>query len=232
MHLVSQTILLIWVMVMEILGISFQTHFRANRQLRRKKETHSLDIPTREDIGLPRDIGKAGTQTDYSSVEHLSDGFSVPMGHPGSDSRVPKFQSPTNKPNDRNAKGFWNHFLYRRRSGFQYVLPIQNNEVRQEKCRAIPFWQRVSHEDCEPQLLKNNVCFGKCGTPLTSDDSTACLLCSPVKLIQKAVQLKCKDSAEVTKDIKMVEECQCKEHTGRHFINRGEPVLIDPSIGN
>lgn len=94
------------------------------------------------------------------------------------------------------------------------------------------YLQSVAHEDCEPQLLKNNVCFGKCGTQRSSDDSAACMLCSPVKLIHKVVQLKCKDSVEVTKDIKMVEECQCKEQEGGHFINQGGPVLIDPSIGH
>lgn len=128
---ISQTSLLLWVMLIDVWGLSFQSHFKPHR-LRRKLESYSLGTNDQ----TPRE---PSTPTFYHSPAGHSDvGLSVPVGPPGS-TRLP--QGPTNKPNDRDAKGFWNHFLFRRRPGFQSVLPIQNNEVRQEKCRAIPFLQ-------------------------------------------------------------------------------------------
>lgn len=44
------------------------------------------------------------------------------------------------KSSSRNAKGFWNAFLFRGKSD-RYVLPIRNVEVRQEKCRALTYHQ-------------------------------------------------------------------------------------------
>lgn len=44
------------------------------------------------------------------------------------------------KSSSRNAKGFWNAFLFRGKSD-RYVLPIRNVEVRQEKCRALTYSQ-------------------------------------------------------------------------------------------
>lgn len=58
----------------------------------------------------------------------------------------------------RNAKGFWNEFLFRGKSDFRYILPIRNVEVRQEKCRALAFSQvKPISLDCD--MLKIIVCL-------------------------------------------------------------------------
>lgn len=137
---------------MEIWGLTLQNHFGNHGQFRRKKATHSLDKSTSEET--PREIGKAGIRiSDDSPVEHLGDEF-VSVGIPAP-ALLPTVESPTSKFNDGNAKGFWNHFMFRRRSGFQSVLPIQNNEVHQEKCRAIPFWQVMA---LSPMAYLNTSC--------------------------------------------------------------------------
>ncbi|KAJ8339822.1 hypothetical protein SKAU_G00344550 [Synaphobranchus kaupii] len=141
--------------------------------------------------------------------------------------------SPTDAPSLKNAKKFWNHFVFRRRSDFQSILPIRNNEVHQEKCRAIPFLQRVGHENCETLVLKNHLCFGRCSSvhvPSSEEGRhTFCSYCSPVKFSRKTVHLKCAGDTRVTKAVTMVEDCQCELQRGRHSHHNG-PVLIDPSL--
>ncbi|KAJ8247443.1 hypothetical protein GJAV_G00246450 [Gymnothorax javanicus] len=142
---------------------------------------------------------------------------------------------PTDAPSLKNAKKFWNHFVFRRRSDFQSVLPIRNNEVHQERCRAIPFLQRVAHEDCEMLVMKNHLCFGTCSSVLVSSSqegrTTVCSHCSPVKFSRKNVQLRCTGDLQVTKAVTIVEDCQCERQRGRHsHYHHNGPVLIDPSL--
>ncbi|XP_050961998.1 cerberus-like [Labeo rohita] len=131
-----------------------------------------------------------------------------------------------------NAKGFWNQFMFRGKSGFRYVLPIRNAEVRQEKCRSFTFSQRIFHENCETLELQNNVCFGKCDRSPSSGDeeaSSPCSVCSPVIITSKIVKLKCTDNTEITKVVKIIEDCQCETKEGQHSHHNG-PVLVDPSV--
>uniref|UniRef100_A0AAY4ABJ1 CTCK domain-containing protein n=1 Tax=Denticeps clupeoides TaxID=299321 RepID=A0AAY4ABJ1_9TELE len=125
-----------------------------------------------------------------------------------------------------NTKKFWNQFLFQRKPGFQSVLPIDLSEVHQEKCRALPFFQKVQHRDCEPLLLKNHVCFGTC----VSGD--ACVLCSPVAVIWRTVRLRCGGDAEVSKLVATVEDCRCEAGTAAASGHRRGPGLVDPSVGN
>ncbi|XP_064193724.1 cerberus-like isoform X1 [Anguilla rostrata] len=142
--------------------------------------------------------------------------------------------NPTDAPSLKNAKKFWNHFMLRRRSDFQSILPIRNNEVHQEKCRKIPFLQRVVHEDCETLVLKNHLCFGRCSSvhvPSSEEGRyTFCSYCSPVKFSRKTVHLKCAGDTRVAKAVTMVEDCQCEVQRGRHSHHHNGPVLIDPSL--
>ncbi|KAK7165952.1 hypothetical protein R3I93_005895 [Phoxinus phoxinus] len=131
-----------------------------------------------------------------------------------------------------NAKGFWNQFMFRGKSDFRYVLPIGNIEVRQEKCRALSFSQRIFHEKCETLELHNNVCFGKCDTPPSSGEdgvSFHCAVCSPVIVARKTVKLQCVDNTEMIKVVQIIEDCQCKTKQGQHSHHNG-PVLVDPSV--
>ncbi|MBN3317020.1 CER1 protein, partial [Atractosteus spatula] len=136
----------------------------------------------------------------------------------------------------KNAKMFWNHFLFRKRSDTHTILPINNIEVLQQTCRALPFLQTVAHENCEKMVLRNNLCFGKCSSihvPGNEDGHYAfCSYCFPVRFTRKTVQLNCKGSLQVTKVVMMVEDCQCEVQKGSHPHQPG-PFLMDPShLGN
>ncbi|MBN3310261.1 CER1 protein, partial [Amia calva] len=143
------------------------------------------------------------------------------------------FRVPTYTPALRNAKKFWDHFVFRRRSDSQSILPITNNQVQQDTCRTLPFLQSVVHENCEKVVLKNNLCFGKCSSvnvPGNEDGlHTFCSYCFPAKFTRKMVQLKCQDSLQVTKVVMMVEECQCEVQKERPSHQNG-PFLMDPSL--
>ncbi|KAL1281976.1 hypothetical protein QQF64_000779 [Cirrhinus molitorella] len=131
-----------------------------------------------------------------------------------------------------SAKGFWNQFMFRGKSDFRYVLPIKNVEVRQERCRSFTFSQRIFHENCETLELQNKLCFGKCDTSPSGGDeggSFPCSVCSPVIITSKSVKLKCTDNTEMTKVVKIIEDCQCKTKEGQHS-HRNGPVLVDPSV--
>ncbi|KAI7811093.1 cerberus-like [Triplophysa rosa] len=134
------------------------------------------------------------------------------------------------KSSSRNAKGFWNAFLFRGKSD-KYVLPIRNVEVRQEKCRALTYSQRISHENCETLEIKNNVCFGKCAMAPSGgeDESSPCPVCSPVILGSKTVKLPCVDNTEVIKVVTLIEDCRCETREEQESHHNG-PVLVDPSV--
>lgn len=115
----SQTILT-WLMLTEMRGFLC---YSMNHEQSREQET---------------DLGRSIDEDSFSETAvRTSDNPSLRtgLGLPASDA------APTSTQNHRNAKGFWNHFLFRRRSRFQSILPIQNNEVHALKCRAIPFSQ-------------------------------------------------------------------------------------------
>ncbi|KAJ8373036.1 hypothetical protein AAFF_G00271640 [Aldrovandia affinis] len=147
--------------------------------------------------------------------------------------------SPTDSPPLKNAKKFWNHFMFRRRSGFQSILPIGNNEVHQQKCHAIPFSQSVAHRGCETLVLKNHLCVGRCSAAVRVPADVRgeegrrhalCSHCAPVTFRLRKVPLRCAGDAHVIKVVAMVEDCQCEGQRGRHAHPHSGPGLIGPSL--
>ncbi|KAL4640321.1 cerberus-like [Arapaima gigas] len=135
---------------------------------------------------------------------------------------------PAQAPSFKNARKFWNDFAFSRRSDFQSIVPIKNKQVQQHSCHTVPFQQKVSHEACETVVLQNNLCFGQCGS---SDGARAlCSRCSPVKAARRTVELQCAGDTRVARVVTVVEECQCDIRRGRHCVQNGGPVLVDPSL--
>uniref|UniRef100_A0A8C8ENK6 DAN domain-containing protein n=1 Tax=Oncorhynchus tshawytscha TaxID=74940 RepID=A0A8C8ENK6_ONCTS len=89
-------------------------------------------------------------------------------------------------------------------------------EINQQMCRALPMSQvRIS------LVLENNICFGKCSSPVCNtnsehSDHTSCVHCSPVKFA-KSLELKCKNTTQ----------CELK---GLCSHSRQGPSLFDPIL--
>ncbi|KAG7458896.1 hypothetical protein MATL_G00225530 [Megalops atlanticus] len=253
MFLLPVTLLLVSAIPREIHGWSLRSRYLGSKlgELQRKAGSYAVSARDLQTGGSAEHLRKAMEEL----VNHTrpADGRTVRSGRPAS---ARKFSAaihpaddhalgglrptpladagPTYSPPLKNAKKFWNHFMFRRRSDFQSIIPIRNNEVHQEKCRALPFLQSVAHEGCETVVLKNHLCFGRCSSvhvPSGEDGRyTFCSYCTPVKFTRKTVQLKCAGDTQVTKVVTMVEDCQCEVQRGRHSHHHNGPVLIDPSL--
>ncbi|XP_028661861.1 cerberus-like [Erpetoichthys calabaricus] len=172
----------------------------------------------------------AGGGADSMNAAVIASLFGGQSPTPAAQARRPHGQAPHLK----NAKKFWNHFMFRRRSDSQEtVLPIKTNELQQETCRALPFAQSIVHENCEKVVLKNKLCFGRCSSfhvPSNEDRLyTFCSYCFPTKYTMKNVELNCTGSESISKLVMMVEECQCEAQKGRQ--PQSGPFILDPSSG-
>ncbi|NXF99788.1 CER1 protein, partial [Sakesphorus luctuosus] len=126
----------------------------------------------------------------------------------------------------KDAKKFWDHFMLKKNSASEeVVLPIKTNEMHQENCRALPFDQGVTHNNCEKVTVQNNLCFGKCSSfhvPGLQDRLyTFCSHCLPSKFSMKRLHLNCTGSVPVVKEIMIVEECKCETQK-----------IKDPAVGS
>uniref|UniRef100_A0AAY5F2H8 CTCK domain-containing protein n=1 Tax=Electrophorus electricus TaxID=8005 RepID=A0AAY5F2H8_ELEEL len=184
--------LLIWLIIIERFGLAF-----ADRLIREFKEFQS-----RRTAHETRTEGRNST---YQLIK-------ISFGTNSKTSTLPV--KPTYQPASRDAKLLWNHFMFRRKSEFQTIMSIRNNEVHQEKCRTLSFTQRVSHENCETLVLKNNVCFGKCHHAGAEADPASCHICSPRKSSRETVQLECGNNTRVTSIVTVVEDCACQIRKG------------------
>ncbi|XP_058630050.1 cerberus-like [Onychostoma macrolepis] len=214
----SAHFILFFTLQMQVFGIFFQS------RLAKKSESHRTS-GSRSRIGYPRSAVMLGNATQEDSKEPL--GISLQDNAKISNPAV----NSAHRSSSTNAKGFWNQFMFRGKSDFRYVLPIRSIDVRQEKCRALTFSQRIFHENCETLELQNNVCFGKCDTSPSSGDEggSPCSVCSPVIITSKTVKLKCSDNTEMIKVVKIIEDCQCKTKEAQYSHHNG-PVLVDPSV--
>ncbi|XP_052399361.1 cerberus-like [Carassius gibelio] len=225
----SAQFILFFTLQMQVFGIFFHSRFA------KRYESHpiggSREIPQPDPkgvsrIGLSRRPGRLGNLTQ----ENANGLLRINSQNNGNISRPAV--NLAHRSSSTNAKGFWNQFMFRGKSGFRFVLPINNVEVRQEKCRALTFSQRIFHENCETLEVQNNVCFGKCYTaPSRGDEggSLSCSVCTPVIITSKTVKLKCTENTEMIKVVKIIEDCQCKIKEGQHSHQTG-PVLVDPSV--
>nr|XP_023685430.1 cerberus-like [Paramormyrops kingsleyae] len=252
MSALSMPVLLITILQVEVQGWSHQSHYLGRKlgELRRIPESYNVMLPSEMESSasaehLKKAIEEIVNRTRGNGgqavrgIQHASLPRFSGTGYQATDSGIQKptssvdLMSPTDTPL-KNAKKFWNHFMFRRRSDFQSIIPIRNNEVHQEKCRAVPFFQSVAHENCETVVLRNNLCFGRCNSVHVpnSDDGpqTFCSYCSHVKSTRRAVQLKCAGDTHITKVVTMVEECRCEMQRGRHSHHHSGPALIDPSL--
>ncbi|XP_006881351.1 PREDICTED: cerberus [Elephantulus edwardii] len=125
---------------------------------------------------------------------------------------------PEKSPQQAEAKKFWHRFLFRKSpSSKGVILPIKSHEVHRETCRTVPFSQTITHEDCEKAVVRNNLCFGKCGSAnlpgAVQGPNTFCSHCLPTKFTMMHLQLNCVGLAPVVKVVMLVEECQCQVKT-------------------
>uniref|UniRef100_A0A9J8ABN5 CTCK domain-containing protein n=2 Tax=Cyprinus carpio TaxID=7962 RepID=A0A9J8ABN5_CYPCA len=225
----SAHFILFFTLQMQVFGIFFQSRFTkrfGSHPTSGSRETPLSDPEGDSRIGHLRRAVRLGNVTQENSNELLR----ISLQNNGN------ISSPAvnlaHRSSSTNAKGFWNQFMFLGKSGFRFVMPIRNVEVRQEKCRALTFSQRIFHENCETLELQNNVCFGRCYTAPSSGDeggSFSCSVCSPVTITSKTVKLKCTDNTEMIKVVKLIEDCQCKTKEGQHSHQNG-PVLVDPSV--
>uniref|UniRef100_A0A8C8RT69 Cerberus 1, DAN family BMP antagonist n=1 Tax=Pelusios castaneus TaxID=367368 RepID=A0A8C8RT69_9SAUR len=117
-------------------------------------------------------------------------------------------------PYREDAKKFWDHFMFKKNSASEEViLPIKTNEMYQETCRTLPFSQSIVHDNCEKEVVQNNLCFGKCSSfhvPGPEDHLyTFCSHCLPTKFAMRRLELNCTRSV-VVKVVMIVEECKCE----------------------
>ncbi|XP_056589322.1 cerberus-like [Triplophysa dalaica] len=204
---------------MQVFGHFFQVH----SSISGSGESSLSDANDGSTIEHPRSAEKLGNPTQDNANEPS---HAILQAGAGANDVSHPVVNLGHKSSSRNAKGFWNAFLFRGKSD-RYVLPIRNVEVRQEKCRALTYSQRISHENCETLEIKNNVCFGKCA--MTEDGSSPCPVCSPVIIASKTVTLTCVDNTEVIKVVTLIENCRC-ETTEEQESHHNGPVLVDPRV--
>uniref|UniRef100_H3A159 Cerberus 1, DAN family BMP antagonist n=2 Tax=Latimeria chalumnae TaxID=7897 RepID=H3A159_LATCH len=142
-------------------------------------------------------------------------GRSLPLANLADATPTPPNNRNAEPPHWKNAKKFWNNFLFRRGANFQeLVLPIKTNEVQQETCRTLPFSQSIVHENCEKVVVQNKLCFGRCTSfhvPGPEDRLyTFCSHCLPNKFTMNRMELNCTGSTTVVKVVMVVEECKCE----------------------
>nr|XP_033817206.1 cerberus [Geotrypetes seraphini] len=121
----------------------------------------------------------------------------------------------------KNAKKFWNHFVFQKNSASQdLILPIKTTEVLEEMCKTLPFSQSIVHENCEDTVVHNNLCFGKCSSfhvPGPDDHSYSfCSHCLPTKFTMSRLMMNCSGPSAVVKMVMVVEECKCDVQKDRH----------------
>ncbi|XP_030047936.1 cerberus [Microcaecilia unicolor] len=124
-------------------------------------------------------------------------------------------------PHKKNAKKFWNHFMFQKNSASQdLILPIKTIEVFEETCKTLPFSQSIVHENCEETEVQNNLCFGKCSSfhvPGPEDHSYSfCSHCRPTKFTMSRLKMNCTGPFPVVKMVMVVEECKCEVQKDRH----------------
>nr|XP_019601769.1 PREDICTED: DAN domain family member 5 [Rhinolophus sinicus] len=97
-------------------------------------------------------------------------------------------------------------------------LPLDPQEVAQERCKAVPFTQVLSRLGCTAVRLRNHLCFGHCSSIyIPGVDSTPLVLCNscaPTRRRWAPVVLWCQlGSPAFRRRVKtstvLVEECQC-----------------------
>ncbi|XP_011380869.1 DAN domain family member 5 [Pteropus medius] len=97
-------------------------------------------------------------------------------------------------------------------------LPLDPQEVAQEKCKAVPFTQVLSRLGCTAVRLRNHLCFGRCSSLYVPGvDPTPLVLCNscvPSHRRWASVVLWCRVGSpashrRVKTSTVLVEECQC-----------------------
>lgn len=134
----SAHFILFFTLQMQVFGIFFQSRFTkrfGSHPTSGSRETPLSDPEGGSRIGHLRRAVRLGNVTQEISNELLR----ISLQNNGN------ISSPAvnlaHRSSSTNAKGFWNQFMFLGKSGFRFVMPIRNVEVRQEKCRALTFSQ-------------------------------------------------------------------------------------------
>ncbi|EHB14469.1 DAN domain family member 5 [Heterocephalus glaber] len=97
-------------------------------------------------------------------------------------------------------------------------LPLDPQEVAQERCRAVPFIQVLSRPSCTATRVHNHLCFGQCSSLYVPGSATAssslCNSCVPTRKRWVPVVLWCRVGSpasprRVKTSTALVEGCQC-----------------------
>ncbi|XP_063808243.1 cerberus [Pseudophryne corroboree] len=123
---------------------------------------------------------------------------------------------------EKYAKKSWDYFVYKLNGATEdFIYPVKTQEIQQEVCKTVPFFQKVIHENCDKLVIQNNLCFGICNSlyvPNQRDQLNICSHCQPFKFTMNHLTLNCTGSSNVVKVIMMVEECKCVVH---RYIDHG-----------
>ncbi|KFO19515.1 DAN domain family member 5 [Fukomys damarensis] len=97
-------------------------------------------------------------------------------------------------------------------------LPLDPQEVAQERCRAVLFVQVLSRPSCTAARVHTQLCFGQCSSPYVPGSVTAsrtlCNSCAPTRKRRAPVVLWCRVGSPaspqwVKTSTVLVEGCQC-----------------------
>ncbi|XP_005381199.1 PREDICTED: DAN domain family member 5 [Chinchilla lanigera] len=155
----------------------------------------------------------------------------VPLTQPWAATSRPRALVPLTPPT-ASALGSWKTFLGlqggrrqgpggpRRGQGVagSLSLPLDPQEVTQERCRAVPFVQVLSRPSCTTVRIHNHLCFGQCSSLYVPGSAAAssslCNSCVPARKRRVPVVLWCAvggpaSPRRVKTSTVLVEGCRC-----------------------
>ncbi|XP_003468205.1 DAN domain family member 5 [Cavia porcellus] len=102
-------------------------------------------------------------------------------------------------------------------TGRALALPLDPQEVAQERCRAVPFVQVLTRPRCTTTRVHNRLCFGHCASlyvPGSEAILSSCNSCVPARTRRMPIALWCgmggpRTPRRVKISAELVEGCRC-----------------------
>ena len=98
------------------------------------------------------------------------------------------------------------------------VMPFKMKDIRNRNwCKMVSFKQKVHHKDCESVYVENNACHGQCMSFYVPRLFQSCAACLPnaINVIQVTLNCSGKTPGKLTKRVKIVNSCRCRETSCR-----------------